>query len=165
MTGCGASVEVSKETGIDISVLRMDEFCDDDWCTPDEYRNFLTKIATMDININTPSDVQTFSNNSCRKSVTIREQNTSFTIDVTGNFRTQYNKDLRRQMFADVTSVSSSMRSSSGRWTQTSYDYLFMDSSRTCGINVVGDLTIASATFRNKTAHVEFYCDSEGGIS
>ena len=37
--------EVSKETGIDISVLPMDEFKDEDWKTPQAFRAFITEIG------------------------------------------------------------------------------------------------------------------------
>ena len=156
--------EVSKETGLDISILPMDEFHNDDWRTPNEYRKFLTKIANCNIRVNNSSDTQLFSNDTCIKYASIEEQDIPYTIAITGKFTTQYNSNIKRQLFANVTSISSSISNSNVKWSQTDYNYLFIESGRTCRVYIVGDLTMGGAAFKNKIAYVEFYCDNRGGL-
>ena len=39
------AAEVSKETELDISVVPMNEFLEEDWRTPEQFRNVITEVA------------------------------------------------------------------------------------------------------------------------
>lgn len=154
--------EVSEETEIEISVLPMDTFTDEDWRTPNEYHQLLTKIANWDMTIPLSSDENA---SICTKYSSITEQGNIYSVNVTGQFTTQYDNYRQRQLFANITDFSSASSISSTQWSQIGYEYIFIDSSRICQVVFSGDLTIGGTTFHKKLIYVEFECSYRGGIS
>ncbi|MBU5436026.1 hypothetical protein [Pseudoflavonifractor sp. MSJ-37] len=158
--------EVSKETGIDVSVLPMDEFSDEDWRTPDEFRAFITEIANSKIVCDGSYDgPQPYSRDYTTKTASVEAEGLKYTISITGSFVTQLNSSTHRQHFDSITSITSRSTSSTATWTQTGYTGKMMDAARTYAITVSGRLKVGGALFSNKLAYVEFYCNSTGEIS
>lgn len=157
--------EVAKETELDISVLPMNEFTDEDWLTPEEFRSLITTIANWRIVFTEQSGIQPFSSASATKTATVSASGQNYTIAVNGSFETTLNTSTGRQHFAGINSITSSMQSGYGTWTQTGYESQSLDSARTYAITVSGKLTVAGAVFSNKTAYVEFYCSATGVVS
>lgn len=156
--------EVAKATELDISVLPMDEFEEDDWQTPEEFRNFITEIANWTV-VCTDVGPQTRSTASATKSDTITADGHNYTIEITGQFTTTLNTATGRQHFAKVNSITSKVAGRVGSWTQTGYEYEVLDASRTVSVTVSGELVIGGARFSNKLAVAEFYCSNTGVVS
>lgn len=164
--------EVSKETGIDISVLPMDDFKGEDWKTPQAFRAFITEVANWRLNC-TASAAPTEPENrpsphtvtvSATKAVKVNAEGTNYELLITGEFETGYRASTGRQHFAKVISITSKLSGRVGTWTQTGYERKFIDVSRTVAAHVSGTLTIAGAVFKNKVAYVEFYCSDTGKV-
>lgn len=157
--------EVSKQSGIDIVVNPMQEFAEEDWKTPEAFRDFITKIAEWDIRCDTSNVPEVFSTASKTKTAKVDADGKSFEMAVTGTFTTQYNTTTQRQHFHSVDAIISKISSGSASWTQTGYEGQSLDAARTVAIHVSGTLKVAQATFRNKLAYVEFYCSDKGEVS
>lgn len=150
--------EVSQQSGIDIIVNPVQEFAEEDWKTPEDFRDLITEIAEWDIRCDA-------SNVSKTKTAKVDADGKSFEIAVTGTFTTQYNSTTQRQHFQSVDTITSKISSGSASWTQTGYEGQSLDAARTVAIYVSGTLKVAQATFRNKLAYVEFYCSDKGEVS
>lgn len=150
--------EVSQQSGIDIIVNPVQEFAEEDWKTPEDFRDLITEIAEWDIRCDA-------SNVSKTKTAKVDADGKSFEIAVTGTFTTQYNSTTQRQHFQSVDTITSKISSGSASWTQTGYEGQSLDAARTIAIYVSGTLKVAQATFRNKLAYVEFYCSDKGKVS
>ncbi|MFR4977485.1 MAG: hypothetical protein ACLUDG_00990 [Butyricicoccus sp.] len=150
--------DVSQQSGIDIIVNPVQEFAEEDWKTPEDFRDLITEIAEWDIRCDA-------SNVSKTKTAKVDADGKSFEIAVTGTFTTQYNSTTQRQHFQSVDTITSKISSGSASWTQTGYEGQSLDAARTVAIYVSGTLKVAQATFRNKLAYVEFYCSDKGEVS
>lgn len=150
--------DVSQQSGIDIIVNPVQEFAEEDWKTPEDFRDLITEIAEWDIRCDA-------SNVSKTKTAKVDADGKSFEIAVTGTFTTQYNSTTQRQHFQSVDTITSKISSGSASWTQTGYEGQSLDAARTVAIYVSGTLKVAQATFRNKLAYVEFYCSDKGKVS
>lgn len=158
--------EVSKEAELDISVLPIDEFQEEDWRTPQEFRNLITEVAYWHLTCtDSGDDALTQSTASATKSTTVTADGRSYTLSITGSFKTDLNTSVGQQRFSGINSITSKLTGSTGTWTQTGYESQSMDAARTYGITVSGKLTIAGAVFSNKLAYVEFYCNGQGVVS
>lgn len=157
--------EVAKETELDISVLPMSEFTEEDWRTPEEFRTIITAFANWKIDCVDVGGIQIYSSASATKSATITADGRNYTISITGDFETALNTSTGRQHFNGINSITSKISGSTGSWKQTGYESKSLDAARTYGITVSGELTVAGAKFRNKLAYVEFYCSSTGVVS
>ncbi len=158
--------EVSKEAELDISVLPIDEFQEEDWRAPQEFRDFITEVAYWHLTCTDGgNDTLTRSTASATKSTTVTADGRSYTLSITGSFKTDLNTSFGQQRFSGINSISSKLTGSTGTWTQTGYESQSMDAARTYGITVSGKLTIAGAVFSNKLAYVEFYCNGQGVVS
>lgn len=158
--------EVSKEAELDISVLPIDEFQEEDWRAPQEFRDFITEVAYWHLTCTDGGDdTLTRSTASATKSTTVTADGRSYTLSITGSFKTDLNTSFGQQRFSGINSITSKLTGSTGTWTQTGYESQSMDVARTYGITVSGKLTIAGAVFSNKLAYVEFYCNGQGVVS
>ena len=158
--------EVSKESELDISVLPIDEFQEEDWRAPQEFRDFITEVAYWHLTCTDSGyDTLTRSTASATKSTTVTADGRSYTLSITGSFKTDLNTSFGQQRFSGINSITSKLTGSTGTWTQTGYESQSMDAARTYGITVSGKLTIAGAVFSNKLAYVEFYCNGQGVVS
>ena len=158
--------EVSKEAELDISVLPIDEFQEEDWRTPQEFRDFITEVAYWHLTCTDNGDnTLTRSTASATKSTTVIADGRSYTLSITGSFKTDLNTSFGQQRFSGINSITSKLTGSTGTWMQTGYESQSMDAARTYGITVSGKLTIAGAVFSNKLAYVEFYCNGQGVVS
>ena len=158
--------EVSKEAELDISVLPIDEFQEEDWRTPQEFRDFITEVAYWHLTCTDNGDnTLTRSTASATKSTTVIADGRSYTLSITGSFKTDLNTSFGQQRFSGINSITSKLTGSTGTWMQTGYESQSMDAARTYGITISGKLTIAGAVFSNKLAYVEFYCNGQGVVS
>ena len=158
--------EVSKEAELDISVLPIDEFQEEDWRTPQEFRDFITEVAYWHLTCTDNGDnTLTRSTASATKSTTVIADGRSYTLSITGSFKTDLNTSVGQQRFSGINSITSKLTGSTGTWMQTGYESQSMDAARTYGVTVSGKLTIAGAVFSNKLAYVEFYCNGQGVVS
>lgn len=158
------AAEVAKETELDISVLPIEEFEEEDWRTPEEFRAFILEMAHWKMNCTDYEPIQTRSNVSATKSTTVTADGQSFTLSVTGSFETGYISASGRQHFLGVNSITSKLSGTTGTWRQTGYDFSSLDDSRTYVVYVSGTLTVGGAVFANKLASVTFYCNAQGGV-
>lgn len=159
------AAEVAKEADRDISVLPMEEFTEEDWRTPEEFRSFITEVAYWNLTCTVRDPVQAVSAAGATKTVTITAEGHSCSLAITGSFETAYNEYTKRQQFSGINSITSKLLGSTGTWTQTGYEAASLDAARTYAITVSGKLTIGGAVFPNKLAYAEFYCSAEGGVS
>ncbi len=179
--------EVAAETNMDISILPMEEFTEEDWMTPKEYRKLITAIANWDMQCDaagmpvteydgelaqavidqhrvdnqSPEDISTLL---AEKQMIVEEQKKNYRILVTGKFTTQYNVFTDRQEFSGLREISSSAVDTQDNWTQTGYQYRFIDCGRTCVVTVFGEMEIAGIKFP-KSQTVEFYCSDRGEVA
>ena len=154
--------EVGKKTGSEIQVLPMDEFAEDDWKTPKEFRKMVAALADG-------TDCTEFqkvrgSSVAAAKTAEIKAGGETCVLSVTGSFYTNIHVHTGRQHFAGITSMTSELLGGSGTWKQTGFEYVSLDSDRTYGITVSGDLTAGGVKFVNKRAYAEFYCGANGNI-
>lgn len=157
------AAEVNKEMDAYISVNPMDEFAEEDWMTPEEFREFVEAIAGWKIVCT--SDATNARSVSATKTCSVTADSRTYTIAVTGTFSTKYSETYKRQAFSGINSITSEISGSTGTWTQTGYESSLVDAGRTYCITVSGTLKIAGATFSNKLAYVEFVCSSVGAVS
>lgn len=149
--------EVSKEAELDISVLPIDEFQEEDWRAPQEFRDFITEVAYWHLTCTDGGDdTLTRSTASATKSTTVTADGRSYTLSITGSFKTDLNTSFGQQRFSGINSITSKLTGSTGTWTQTGYESQSMDAARTYGITVSGKLTIAGAVFSNKLPMLSF---------
>lgn len=156
------AAEVSKEADQDISVIPIDQFKDEDWLSPEEFRNMLEAIAGWKIVCNeTGPETRSVSKT---KTASITADNRTYKISVSGSFITKYVEEYHAQRFKGIESLTSKA-SGDGTWTQTGYEHNLVELGRTYQITVSGTFKVAGAVFRNKLVYVEFYCDAQGGVS
>lgn len=157
------AAEVSEEMDQYISVIPLEEIEDEDWLTPEEFRNVLEAVSSWRIVCN-EAEPQTRSTNGKTKTASISIDNRTYKVSVTGSFITQYKEQYHAQRFCGIECITSKA-AGDGKWTQTGYDYNLVELGRTYQITVSGTFEIAAAKFENKLAYVEFYCDAKGGVS
>ena len=179
--------EVAAATKTDISLCPMEEFAEEDWMAPKEYRELITAIANWDMRCEAegisatayegemaqaviaqhhaanqnPEDISALS---AEKQVSLVEQDMYFPISVTGSFTTQYNAFTGRQEFSGLQEISSVSVEDKAKWTQKDYKYQFIDCGRTCVVTLFGDLEMAGVAFP-KSQTVEFYCSAHGAVA
>lgn len=151
--------KIAGEKEADISVLPMDQFTEEDWRTPEEFRSLITAITDWTI---TATERTSNSAVSAVKASTITVDGQNYTISITGNFKTH--TDTGYQRFGGIDSIESAMTSGGGTWEQTGYECQMIDAGRTYAVVISGELTIAGVKFANRLGYVEFYCDNAGGV-
>lgn len=160
------AAEVSKETELDISVVPMNEFQEEDWRTPEQFRDFITEVASWHLVCTNQYDgPQVQSTATATKTAKVTADGYTYALDITGSFRTDLNTSTGRQHFSGINSITSKLSGHTGTWTQTGYEAEGADAARTYVVTVSGKLTIAGAVFNNKLAKVEFYCSATGVVS
>lgn len=164
-------VEEVMEThpGTILEVVPLNEFAEEDWVEPKEFRKLAIKRANMVFTESKKSspelstEITTMSTTQATKSKSFKASGTTASISITGSFTTIYNDIIDRQVFGSVNSITS--RSTSiGTWTQTGYTPQRLDTSRTYGITVGGKYKLNGIT-TSHNVYVEFYCSSTGGVS
>lgn len=154
--------EVNEELNAYISVNPMEDFAENEWVTPEEFREIITAIASWNI-VCTDTAMSARSMSSATKTDTIEISGKSYTIAITGRFSTMLVNS--RQVFDGIDTITSEADSSVGTWTQTGYESALLDQRRTYSITVSGTFVVAGATFRNMLAEADFYCGATGVVS
>lgn len=156
--------EVSKDTGRMVGVIPLEEFSENEWVTPNEFRKRALALANLSVNT-VPGDTGIQSTGSDTHTETFRVDSVTETLYIHGSFETQYNSTLDRQLFAGVNSISSYLSSSSsGDWEQLDYDYDLLDGGRTYYITVAGEYT-RLGLYTNVYVDTYFYCSANGAVS
>lgn len=158
------AAEVSAETKRDISVIPMDEFSEEDWQTPEEFRDFITKVAHWNLYCTALPDAQAYSSTSATKTTSLTVRGVTYTLSISGRFETGLNSDTKRQHFCGYSDITSSLVSGTGKWVQTGYVVKSLDAARTYAVHVSGEVTIGGAKFENLVAYTEFYCSATGVV-
>ena len=156
--------EVAKDTELDISVLPMSEFTEDDWRTPEDFRTTLMGIANWRIDCTELDSTVKSPSHTATKTATITIDGRTYSVSILGDFNVCYNSTTRRKHFGGGNSFTSKSTETTGTWKQLGCEFNAMDASRTIGVTVGGELTIAGAKFGNKLAYAEFYCSADGDI-
>lgn len=151
--------DVAEKTDRDISLLPMNEFTEEDWLPPEEFRSLITGLANWTKDC---EEVEISAKASATKSSAITVDGCDYALAITGDFNTAFDSSTGRQYFSGLNSFTSSMQG--GTWEQTGYEYLSLDAGRTYAAYISGEYTVAGAVFENVLAYVEFYCDANGYI-
>lgn len=147
------------KTGRDISLLPMNEFTEEDWLPPEEFRSLVTGLSNWAKNC---EEVESSAKASATKSTTITVDGCDYSLSITGNFNTSFNSYTGRQNFSGINSFTSTMEG--GAWEQTGYEYISLDAGRTYLVYISGEYTVAGVVFKNDLARVEFYCGADGDV-
>lgn len=158
--------EVSKETGRVVGVIPFEDFTENEWVTPDEFRERALELAAISVHTSENSrSIGIQSTASCTKSTTFSVDSITETLYIKGSFETQYSSYHQRQLFAGVNSITSYISSSSkGSWSQIDYDYDRLDGGRTYYVTVSGKYT-RLGLYTNIYGSVYFYCSQNGAVS
>jgi hypothetical protein len=155
----------SERDGVILEVAPMELFSDEDWITPEKFKqlaidraNISVEIVPQDANVITP-----FSTATASKSKTISSSELTRTVTARGSFETGYNSTAGRQVFTGINSLTSSM-SGTGKWEQTGYTPSRIDGGRTYTIALSGKFTI-NGLVSGHHLYYEFYCNPTGGVS
>ncbi|QSB11431.1 hypothetical protein JTI58_07285 [Lysinibacillus fusiformis] len=161
------------KSGLNIAVGPIEEFEDEYWISPEEFEKNIQSwvkqhLATERERINnyliTPEPVITNEDGSTTKKTYMYFPDILRTVEVTGDFETQYNASRKRQMFSSVENVSTKLiKTQSGTWKQTSYKTALIDDGRTFSIQIEGIFELNNAQFEKRFT-IEFYCDENGKI-
>lgn len=151
--------DVASKTERDISLLPMNEFTEEDWLPPEEFRTLITGLANWTKNC---YEVESSAKASATKSTTITVDGCDYSLSITGDFNTAFNSSTGRQYFSGLNSFTSSMQG--GTWEQTGYEFISLDAGRTYLAYISGEYTVAGAVFKNDLARVEFYCGANGDV-
>lgn len=169
------TVEEANNTkiGIGLGVPPMADFKPEDWVEPKEYEkkiqehidSFLKEEReTLSSLPSTTTKAVADSNGRMIKKITLYISDILFSVEVTGDFETQYNESLKGQVFAEVNNISSHIASSShGKWEQTYSDASLIDNGRTYSIRMEGIYHLNGLS-TEKAFTIEFDCDSFGNI-
>lgn len=151
--------DVASKTERDISLLPMDEFTEEDWLPPEEFRSLITALANW---VKDCNELDSSSKASATKSSKITIDGRDYSLSITGDFNTAFRSYTERYHFSGLNSFTSSMQG--GTWEQTGYEYLRIDAGRTYAAYISGEYTVAGAVFENVLAYVEFYCGANGDV-
>lgn len=151
--------DVANKTDRDISLLPMNEFKEEDWLPPEEFRSLITALANW---VKDCEEVESSAKASATKSSKITIDGCDYALSITGDFNTAFNSYTGRHYFSGLNSFTSSMQG--GTWEQTGYEYLSKDAGRTYAAYISGEYSVAGAVFENVLAYVEFYCGANGDV-
>lgn len=162
---------VNESEGKNLELERKEDFSDNDWVHPIEFRKRVMKLVNSKVNVvyskadaNAKDEygIVPMSTVSATKPFTISKTGSiGIEINVSGTFESQYAN--QRQLFSKVHSINSSKKSGDGTWKQTSYETSFMDGSRTCKVIVAGKYTVSGVT-DTKLGTVYFYMKNTGEV-
>lgn len=161
------------KSGLNIAVGPMEDFEDEYWISPEEFEKNVQSwvkqhLATERERINnyliTPEPVITNDDGSTTKKTYMYFPDILRTVEVTGDFETQYDASHKRQLFSSVENVSTNLiKTQSGTWKQTSYKTALIDDGRTFSIQIEGIFELNTMQFEKRFT-IEFYCDENGKI-
>ncbi|AMQ06716.1 hypothetical protein [Sporosarcina psychrophila] len=163
---------MEKKTGLSIGVAPIEEFKESDWVEPAEFEKriqygeevFLAtereKLAAVS---NDLKPAVTHPNGETTKAKYLYFPDILEEIEVTAIFDTQLDEDKSRQLFSNVSAISTKIVSSSGKWEQTFQKATLLDGGRTYRIYIEGIFDLNNLTFE-KAFTIEFQCDEFGNI-
>ncbi|MFJ7744745.1 hypothetical protein [Peribacillus sp. NPDC097295] len=159
--------------GINLGVPSIEEFEPEDWAEPEEYEqriqehidSFLASEREALSNLSSPmSEVVIGSNGEKKKTAYLYVSDKIFSVEVSGEFDTQFSEYRKGQVFSKVDQITSHIASSSnGVWKQTFSEAKLMDNGRTYSLLIEGVYTLNRIATK-KAFTVEFSCDEYGNI-
>ena len=164
---------MEKKTGINIELSPMEDFPLEAWVKPKEFeariqdmveQHLAREREMLNALSSTTKEAVTNLNGETSKTTYIYVPDSTWQIEVTGKFETQYNPYNGRQLFANADNISSKVISSFATWEQTSYEVSLIDGGRTYSIRIEGVLSVSGASFE-KAFTIEFHCNEVGKIS
>ncbi|WP_052520849.1 hypothetical protein [Aneurinibacillus migulanus] len=156
---------VAEHEGVSMEAVPFDQFAEEDWVKPEEFRKRAIERANLtfvDSQESSQSSPITLAGISKTKSKNFDADGHTVTLNITGDFETAYNFSLQRQVFMGINSLTS--RATDGSWTQTGYTPDRIDGGRTYAITVSGRYVLNSIK-TNHHVYIEFYCDEKGRVS
>jgi hypothetical protein len=163
---------MEKKIGINIELSPMEDFPLEAWVEPKEFeariqdmveQHLAREREMLNALSSTTKEAVTNFNGETSKTTYIYVTDTTWQIEVTGKFETQYNPYNDCQLFANVDNISSKVISSFATWEQTSYEASLIDGGRTYSIRIEGVLSLHGVSFE-KAFTIEFHCDEVGKI-
>jgi len=162
------------KSGLVIGVSPIDKFEDEYWITPEEFeqdvhswieQHLITERKMNKMMLINPEPVITDNDGSTTKKTYLYFPDLIRTIEVTGDFETQFSPSHNRQMFTSVQNISTKLvKTQSGEWKQTSFKTDLIDGGRAISIQIEGIYELNNAQ-SEKRFTIEFYCDENGSIS
>ena len=159
--------------GIGLGVPPIEEFEPDDWVEPKHYEQRIYEhidsflVSEREAIGNLPSsttEVVMGSNGERKKTAHLYMDDKIFSVEVSGEFETQYRKSRKGQVFSGVKQITSHIaRSSSGKWKQTFSEASLLDNGRTYSLLIEGIYT-SNRIAIEKSFTIEFSCDEFGMI-
>ncbi|MCI1696035.1 hypothetical protein [Aneurinibacillus aneurinilyticus] len=156
---------VAEHEGTNMWVAPFDEFTEEDWVEPEEFRQKAIARANLrfeNFQLSNSSGPVALGAVTKTKETQIHAEGVTVGLYVTGSFKTEYNHTAKRQFFKTINSVTS--RTSKGTWKQTGYTPRLIDGGRTFEISIGGELKL-DGIYSTHRASLEFHCDAYGGIS
>ncbi|MGE7602572.1 hypothetical protein ACQKL5_08680 [Peribacillus sp. NPDC097675] len=159
--------------GINLGVPSIEEFEPEDWAEPEEYEqriqehidSFLASEREALGNLSSSkSEVVRGSNGEMKKTAYLYVSDKVFSVEVSGEFDTQFSGYRKGQVFSKVDQITSHIASSSsGEWKQTFSEAKLIDNGRTYSLLIEGVYTLNRIATK-KAFTVEFSCDEFGMI-
>lgn len=159
-----AAEEVSAETGVDLTVIPMVEFEEDDWISLENFKKYLRYRAALKFEslIYTTDNVSANSNETTKKTVTSEDGTVS--IDIISDFRTEYIDFHDRELFIGIDDpISYLTNNGKGKWTQLGYEILLLDGRRTYYILVGGEYRAGGVATEHRVS-AYFYLKEDGTV-
>ncbi|WP_341300854.1 hypothetical protein MHB44_21720 [Lysinibacillus sp. FSL H8-0500] len=165
---------MAAKPGMNISVVPIEQFEDDFWVTPEDFRKDIQSwvdhhLATEREKIDemlrgNPAPVITNENGHVTKKTYMYFSDILIAIEVTGNFKTAYHASRNRQIFSSVQDISTKLTEiTRGAWKQTSSKATLLDGGRTIEIQIEGIFEYNTIRYEKRFT-IEFYCDENGEI-
>lgn len=156
---------VAEHEGTNMWVAPFDEFTEEDWVEPEEFRQKAIARANLrfeNFQLSNSSGPVALGAVTKTKETQIHAEGVTVGLYVTGSFKTEYNHTAKRQFFKTINSVTS--RTSKGTWKQTGYTPRLIDGGRTFEISIGGELKL-DGIYSTHRASLEFRCSPQGGVS
>ncbi|GEM_PF-1097178 len=161
------------KSGLIIGVSPIEKFEDDHWITPEKFekdvyswieQHLITERKMNEMMLINPEPVIINNDGSTTKKTYLYFPDLIRTIEVTGDFETQYSISYNRQMFSSVQNVSTKLvKTQNGDWKQTSFKTDLIDGGRSISIQIDGIFELNNTQFEKRFT-IEFACDEYGKI-
>ncbi|PIJ98632.1 hypothetical protein [Lysinibacillus sphaericus] len=161
------------KSGLIISVSPIEKFEADHWITPEEFekdvyssieQHLITERKMNEMMLINPEPVITDNDGSTTKKTYLYFPDLIRTIEVTGEFETQYSASYNRQILSSVQNISTKLiKNQNGDWKQTSFKTDLIDGGRTISIQIEGIFELNNTQFEKRFT-IEFSCDEYGKI-
>ncbi len=158
--------EVSPESKLGdfgLTLSPFEDFKEEDWKTPQEFRAFAKEMAGSYVEMKSGPAEEPLPEGSAAKRVYLTIQGVDYGIDIVGDFYTQYETYQGRYVFSGTPSFTS-LPAGEGFWSHIGMEAYLIEGGRTWSVTVSGRFTLGGVS-KIYLARAEFYCDPQGNIS